>query len=263
MKITLLIITYNWKEALSLVLKSVLEQTKLPDEIVIGDDGSRPDTQKVIDSFRTLIPVPIIHVWQEDLGFRKAMILNKSIAKSSGDYIIQIDGDIIMEKHFIEDHLDIIEKGYYVCGSRVKTERQEAERLLREQTTRISFRGIKLSFLLNRLRSRLLRHFLTIRYARKIDHMRGCNCAYWREDAISVNGYNEDLTEWGHEDSEFIYRLHFRGIKKKTLKMGGIAYHIWHNEASRHNEATHLAMIETTIREKLNLCKNGINKYLK
>jgi hypothetical protein len=39
-----------------------------------------------------------------DIENRKPTILNKSIAQSNYDYIIQIDGDIIMNKYFVEDH---------------------------------------------------------------------------------------------------------------------------------------------------------------
>ena len=52
MKITLLIATYNWPEALNLCLSSLLKQTVMPSEVVIADDGSREDTRALIDSFR-------------------------------------------------------------------------------------------------------------------------------------------------------------------------------------------------------------------
>ena len=48
MKITLVISTYNWSEALELVLLSIEKQTVLPDELLIADDGSNDDTKKVI-----------------------------------------------------------------------------------------------------------------------------------------------------------------------------------------------------------------------
>jgi hypothetical protein len=44
----------------------------------------------------------------------KMKILNKSIAQSNYDYIIQIDGDIIMNKYFVEDHLTFSEKGLFI-----------------------------------------------------------------------------------------------------------------------------------------------------
>ena len=40
MRISLIITTYNWKEALQLSLQSVLNQTILPLEIVVADDGA-------------------------------------------------------------------------------------------------------------------------------------------------------------------------------------------------------------------------------
>ena len=45
MLVSLLISTYNWKEALSLCLYSVFAQTVKPAEILIADDGSREDTR--------------------------------------------------------------------------------------------------------------------------------------------------------------------------------------------------------------------------
>ena len=75
MKITLLIATYNWPEALNLCLSSLLKQTVMPSEVVIADDGSREDTRALIDSFREKLSIPLLHVWQEDKGFRKTLIL--------------------------------------------------------------------------------------------------------------------------------------------------------------------------------------------
>lgn len=260
--VTLLISTYNWKEALRLCLLSIVSQTRMPDEIVIADDGSREDTREVIDWFRTQVTVPVIHVWQEDKGFRKTLILNKAVAQAHGDYLIQIDGDVVLERHFIQDHLELREQGYYVCGSRTKIGQLVTGRLIREVSLKLRISEFKPAFVLNGLRSRFLRSFLAERYARKIDHMRGCNFACWRSDFIRVNGYNEDLLEWGHEDGELVYRLHFAGVKKKALKMGGIVYHLWHKESSRHNEVTHLKVLERVKKNRISRCENGIDKYL-
>ena len=70
-KITLLVSTYNWPEALGLVLHSLSWQTMLPDEVVIADDGSTADTAELIKRVASQLPVPVKHVWQEDKGFRK------------------------------------------------------------------------------------------------------------------------------------------------------------------------------------------------
>lgn len=119
MKTTLLITTYNWPKALELVLYSVLHQHVMPDEVVIADDGSTEETKKLIDRYAVKMPVPVIWVWQEDKGFRRTSILNKAIAKATGDYIIQVDGDVVLSSHFVEDHIEMAQKGCFVCGSRV------------------------------------------------------------------------------------------------------------------------------------------------
>ena len=79
MKVSLLISTYNWESALNLCLKSVLNQSVAPDEIIISDDGSTNETKRIIEYYRTISEIPIVHVWQEDKGFRLAKIRNKSI----------------------------------------------------------------------------------------------------------------------------------------------------------------------------------------
>ena len=86
--------------------------------------------------------------------------------------------------------------------------------------------------------------------------------AFWKEDIIKVNGYDENLTFWGHEDGELALRLHFAGVKKKFLKFGGICYHLYHKESSRENEQTHLDAIKNVIKNKITSCQNGIDKYL-
>ena len=95
MKVSLIISTYNWPEALRLSLMTVLHQTQYPHEIVIADDGSTIETQNMIKELQTEYPIPIQHIWHEDKGFRKTMIMNKAVKAATGDYIIQIDGDIL------------------------------------------------------------------------------------------------------------------------------------------------------------------------
>ena len=71
MFVSVLISTYNWKDALALCVRSVFRQTVKPAEIVIADDGSRDDTREMIEELRQETDIPIVHVWHEDRGFRK------------------------------------------------------------------------------------------------------------------------------------------------------------------------------------------------
>lgn len=261
MLVSLLISTYNWKEALSLCLYSAFAQTVKPAEILIADDGSREDTRQLIDEMRAKTDIPIVHVWHEDKGFRKTIILNKTLLKASYPYIIQIDGDIILEKHFIADHLELAEKGYFVCGSRVLLGRNSTSRLLKGMARYPAFFNHNLGFILNAFRFRPLRKYLATRYAKdSMWRIRGCNMAYWKDDIIKVNGYNEDLEMWGQEDVEVSYRLVHSGIQKKQLKMGGVEFHLYHTFASRANLPYHEQVLHKVIEEQIAWCENGIIK---
>ena len=143
MRVSLIITTYNWPESLFLVLKSIENQTIVPEEVVIADDGSTVETKEMIGKFQKDSDLNIIHSWQEDIGFRAAKARNKAIAKSSGDYIILIDGDIILHPKFIQDHVKNAKFGYFNQGSRVLFTQDFTEQIIISQ--RISF-----SFLLRR-----------------------------------------------------------------------------------------------------------------
>ena len=119
MRVSLVITTYNRPDALKLVLQSINSQSVSPNEIIIADDGSKNSTKKCIDEFKKKSSILLVHSWQEDKGFRVAKSRNKAIAKSKFDYIILIDGDVVLHDKFIEDHLKHAEMGFFVQGSRV------------------------------------------------------------------------------------------------------------------------------------------------
>ncbi len=69
--------TYNWPEALELLLLSVKQQSYLPNEVIIADDGSKVETQKLIQKYQQDFPIPLIHIWHDDNKNRKPAIMNK------------------------------------------------------------------------------------------------------------------------------------------------------------------------------------------
>src|SRR3546814_319958 len=102
---SLIVSTYNWPEALTCCLNSIAAQTVLPTEIIIADDGSTEETKNATVDWSKRTHIPLIHVWHADQGFRLSEIRNKAIQRAAHPYIIQIDGDIILDSNFIEDHL--------------------------------------------------------------------------------------------------------------------------------------------------------------
>ncbi|SHE98926.1 N-terminal domain of galactosyltransferase [Psychroflexus salarius] len=261
-KSSLITPTYNWPEALELLLLSVLNQNQLPDEVIVADDGSTNDTKRLVEKFQKNFPVPLHHIWHEDKGNRKPRIMNKAIAKAKYPYIIEIDGDIIMHKNFVKDHLNFAKKGLYLYGSRANIQEEYLEELIKKKQIHFNYfsKGIK-------KRGRTLHLPALTNIYKPVDQrsrkLRGCNMSFWRKDFIKVNGFNENLVGWGIDDSEMIQRLHNIGIKGKRLKFSGIAYHIYHKEQSKSHIDINREIEEQTTEKKLTYCEKGVDQFLK
>ena len=120
MKISVIFTTYNSPDWLQKVLWGFEQQTDDNFEVVIADDGSTIETQRVVNDFKARSPMPIKHVWQEDDGFQKCRILNKAIVSAKGEYIVITDGDCIPRKDFIATHREKAEPGYFLSGGYLK-----------------------------------------------------------------------------------------------------------------------------------------------
>ncbi len=262
-KSSLIIATYNWKEALELVLKSLSNQTVQAFEVIIADDGSREDTKALIDSYKGKFDFPLIHVWHEDKGFRLSEIRNKAIKQAKGNYIIQIDGDTILHKDFIKDHEKYARKGQFISGSRVLLCKDFSKKLLQTKQFKFSVFSKQVKNNHYHLRMPLVTNLLQkpTRDVQKVIHsVRGCNMSFWKEDLLAVNGYNEDMTGWGREDSEISARLINLGLQKISLKFSAIQYHIYHPVSSKSNLNTNDQILAETIASNRTYIENGIVK---
>jgi len=258
MTTTLLISTYNFPVALNLCLESITRQIVQPDEVIIADDGSGEETQKLVEEWRQRLTMPVKYVWQEDNGFRLSEIRNKALAVATGDYIIQIDGDIIMERHFIKDHLRYAKPDHFVCGSRSRITEDYTNRLKRGKKYKFSFFRPGLFDRMNALRFRRLTPLFY-----DYDHLRGCNMAYWRKDVLEINGFDETIASYGYEDEDVQERLKRIGKKKLFVKFMCIEYHVWHPEhPTKKNLAETRKLIDHN--NKLNLIRSpkGIDSHL-
>jgi hypothetical protein len=260
---SLIIATYNNSSALELSLLSVLRQSVSPLEVLIADDGSTEETKDMITEFQKKFSIPLLHIWHKDDGFRKTIILNEAIARATAQYIIQIDGDIIIHKHFIKNHLSLAKPQTFIEGSRVWLNKRLS--LLAQKNKIIDFRwftkGIKNRF--NAMYIPFLTRFFT-KPTQKIKaavNTRGCNMSFWKKDFILVNGYNEDMTGWGREDSEICVRLVNAGIIKRNIKFSGIQFHQFHPINSRDGLNKNDKILQRTIDSKEKTCKNGLTNH--
>jgi glycosyltransferase involved in cell wall biosynthesis len=257
---TLIVTTYNWEAALDLVLRSVLRQTRLPDEVLIADDGSGPATAELVARHAAHFRIPLRHIWHEDVGFRLTTIRDRALAAAAGPYVIMLDGDMVLHPKFVASHLAFARRGWYVQGGRVLLREEPTRRLLAGEALGVRpwTRGV--SNRINAIHSPLLAR-LYRGPAGSLRRTRGGNMGYWLDDARRINGYNEDCAGWGAEDSEFVARLQNAGLRRRNLKFGGIAYHLHHRTRPADSEPANLQLYERVIRERLTRCENGLSKY--
>ncbi|MBK9214800.1 MAG: glycosyltransferase family 2 protein [Chloracidobacterium sp.] len=247
---------------MELVLKSVFRQRTLPDEILVADDGSTPETKAVVQAFAERSPVPLTHIWHEDNGFRAATIRNKAIARASGPYIIQIDGDIILHRSFIRDHLRSARHGTYLYGTRVRILEKFLPILFSKRQTDFSLFSPGIARTFRALHSDLLsdivgrpRPFLKWKVL-------GCNISFWKEDFLSINGYNEEFNGWGLEDTDLAARFHHQGLSGKRLKFNAIAYHIHHPQKENPDLDRNWQVLSCCLEEKTIWAKAGVSQHL-
>ncbi len=263
LKVSLIIATYNWEEALELVLKSVLRQNVLPDEVIIADDGSGEKTKLLIDKYTIDFPVPLIHVWHEDKGFRLSAIRNKAIKQAQFDYIVQIDGDVILHPKFIYDHKKNAQKKCFVTGSRVLLGPEVTRYMIENKTLKFNMMGKDIYNRFNGLYCPIFNLFVSPQnkpLKKMVVRMRGCNMAFWREDLIAVNGYDEHIVGWGREDSEIVIRLIKKGLYRKKIKLAAIQYHLFHKENSKENLENNKQILNKAFSSESYKVKNGIFK---
>lgn len=261
--VSLIITTYNQKERLALVLDSVRNLSVLPTEVLIADDGSKEDTRELIESYAHTFPCPLRHIWQEDRGFRASEIRNKAIKAARGEYIIIIDGDMILEPHFVADHLTYAKPKVCLQGSRVILDSKETKNLI-ECYQKGCERAYKIAFNKGGIKAKRIGVLAQWIYrASKVDYgvfqtrelvkgVRSCNMSFFKADCEAINGFNESFVGWGREDSEFVARFLFNGGQLRRLKFAGVAYHIYHDENPRDMlEVNHNIYLETIRKKKI------------
>lgn len=260
MTVSLIISTYNWPRALYLCLDSVMQQTVMPSEILVADDGSGISTRDVVKHFQNISPVPVRHIWHEDQGFRLAAIRNKAIAASKGEYIVQIDGDLILQRNFIQDHILFAREGSYVTGSRGTITEMLTRKVLSGEITSLTAltKGVRNSN--NAMRIPIMSIlYQTLGPTRG---PRGCNMAFWRNDLICVNGYDESFKGWGFEDAELCIRLNNNAINQRCMKFRGIVFHLYHGNAERSGSEDNRLRYLESIREHRMRCEKGLDRHL-
>ncbi len=277
MRITVIVPTYNRPRALALCLRSLAMQSLLPDEVMIADDGSGPETKETIQMMTGELKdgFPIRHVWQEDIGFRKPKILNETVRQSTGDYLIFIDGDSMAHRDFVLSHVGMSAPFSILSGKRAEIGRRLTDRMTKKGRPIVSLRpvlvwdavfgGEKKSRKVEeaiRIENVLLRRMLH-RDRITDDGVWGCNFSLYKELFYAINGCDEDFVDGSIEDNDLGIRVLNQGGKLRSVRNYAIIFHLWHksswnfqNEKYLHN----MAIMHRRMENNEKQCRNGIRR---
>jgi glycosyltransferase involved in cell wall biosynthesis len=252
--ISVIVATYNREDALGAVLRSLSRQTEERFEVVVADDGSRPETAAVVAAWTSRMPVPLKHVWHEDRGFRLAEIRNRAIRVSAGAYCIFLDGDCMARPDYVAAHRGLAESGFFVTGNRVLLSPALSERVLAGGLEPESW-GLE-HFLAPRRRGDVNRIApllgLPLGPLRKLggrrwQGARACNVACFRDDLDRVDGFDAAFTGWGREDSDLFVRLIRSGVRRKDGRFATGVLHLWHPESEQSRLSDNQGKLDHTL----------------
>lgn len=92
MKVSIALCTYNGSKFLAEQLESFMQQTTLPDEVVVCDDCSSDNTTEILRKFQRKAPFPVrLYSNEINLGYTKNF--EKAISLCTGDIIFLSDQD--------------------------------------------------------------------------------------------------------------------------------------------------------------------------
>src|SRR5487761_1087652 len=109
LKISVAMCTYNGSRFLPEQLASIAKQTRLPDEMVICDDGSTDSTPEIVEDFARSVPFPVRFFRNpQNLGSTKNF--EQAIGLCTGDLIALSDQDDIWLPEKLAHQAEMLER---------------------------------------------------------------------------------------------------------------------------------------------------------
>ncbi len=265
MKISVIICTYNAPRELGLALCGVARQHTPPHEVLVADDGSDERTRQLVEKWNDTCEFPVRHCWQSDRGYRKVRIVNETVRRASGDFLLFLDGDSFPHPKWVADYSEVANARRIVTGRRVKLGPQYSETVSTEQIAAGKYDGIPGDLWASALRRDTLRLGLGLRLPRLLARachptprrILGVNYGLPRAVFMETNGYDESWQEYGNEDRDIGRRLKLLGYPFYPLLNRGIVYHIHHTERVRTEES--LALKKRQAASLETHCAVGVN----
>lgn len=238
-KITVIVTLYNRLEYARNMILALLNQTKMIDELIFADDGSKDDVKDVIGDLIEKCPFTIKKTYQADLNFRAARSRNNGAREASGDFLIFLDQDVIFSNDFIEKIYNARAKKKILCGRAIFVNKEQKESIQKEIELSPSFdfdkiyekyipQGTRKSMRKIYKKDRLNRILYKIKLRTRGVKMASLILAIYKEDYIAINGFDEKFVGWGEEDDDFGNRFFKYGGDVESMEYLRHPIHMYH-----------------------------------
>lgn len=265
---TVIISVYRDVDALRCILRGLQEQTEPRFQVIVSEDGQCPAIEQFVQASRAEFP-GLLHLSQEDRGFRKTRALNRAVCAASADRLIFIDGDCVPHRRLVENHLRHAAPKTVCAGRRVQMG-PRFSRWLRGGPSRIRLLQNPAGYLLlapllvldgvRNYEVGLVSHVLQAIHGGKRRFILGCNFSCSKQELIAINGFNEDYVHAGAgEDTDLEWRFERIGVRLKSLRFVAPVFHL-HHESSWTTSEENCRILEATRARDEVYCSHGIRK---
>jgi len=243
-------------DALNLVLSSLARQTFQPRAVIVADESRDDQCVGVIQFWTEKLGCPLSRISSAGIPSSRAPLLNRAIRDATGDYLIFIEGDYLLHRRFIADHVELAVAGKFVQGRRAGVRARYVRRI---SLNRFYPTLWMLSRRVYGLKRAIRRPWPIIR-VNDLRSVHGCNFAAWRSDLVRVNGFDENFDDVGDEIVELAARLRNAGLTLNTITGRAIVFHLDHHHLARYRSVKSSRILERTVTENLTQCEIGLVK---
>lgn len=224
-RISLIVTTCDRPDALALLLASVARQTESPLEVVVCDDGSGPATRAIVDHWRDRLLCDLRQVWQPRETRGMARLRNLGIATAAGEYVVTLEGDLVLDANFVADHATAARLGQWVQGVHARLSPSATAGLLASgRSESLGWRhGASGGW--HAIRSPWLARCAG-QHEPRATQLDTCNQAYWRADLVRANGFDERFGGGDAEAREMAARLGHAGLESVYLRHLAVAWQL-------------------------------------
>lgn len=227
-KLTVIISYYKALDNLKVILEAFQHQSSQDFEVIVSEDDDNEETISFLHNEMSGSSYTIHHLHQDqDVGFRKNMMLNKSLRLCRTELVAFIDGDCIPHRHFVREYISHLKEGIFLGGRAVMLGQKISAVILKEHSIdQLTFLSLLFSDS-KKVKEGFFFPFFPLTH--KVRGLSGRNWGVMKKYLFEINGFDEEYQNAGvGEDVDIEWRLLAHGLRRESIKNKAIVYHLYH-----------------------------------